>query len=370
MPIVDAVVACPVHDSFRVQAVAGMFDVPLAEKTSRQFSVELPSADQAWQVGMIVGESGSGKSTVAQAAYGNQLVRSFRWPREAALVDGFPSRLTAREVVRTLTSVGLSSPPTWCKPYHVLSTGEKFRADLARSIVRGQPVVAFDEYSSVVDRETARFGSLALRKGIERGQIGCQFVAVTCHQDVIPWLRPDWVLDMNRGELTWRCLRQPRLDLRIYAASRDAWPLFAPHHYLDGQLNPCARCFVGMLEDQPAALVAVLNHFHRKRFRISRLVTLPSFQGVGVGSAMLDGVAQLLADDGAELITISGSHPAIVAHANRSPQWQFSKLLKTGRKGSGMFQDQWKTSQGRAVATFRWIGSPESTFANRNHLPQ
>lgn len=357
MPIVDAVVDCPVHDSFRVQAVAGMFDVPVGERTSRQFAVEVPSLDQPWQVGAIVGESGSGKSTVARAAFGKQLVRTARWPKQAALVDGFPKRMTAREVVHALTSVGLSSPPIWCRPYHVLSTGEKFRADLARAIVGRRSVVAFDEYSSVVDRQTAKFGSLALRKGIDRGQIAGRFVAVTCHQDILPWLQPDWVLDMNRGELTWRCLRRPQLELRIHAASRDAWPLFAPHHYLDGQLNPCARCFVGTLDGQPAALVAVLNHFHVRRFRISRLVTLPTFQGVGIGSAMLDGVARWLAEQGAELITISGSHPAIVAHANRSNHWEFTQLLKTGRKPSGMFRQAWKTSAGRAVATFRWRGA-------------
>ena len=37
--------SCPVHDSFRVQQVAGMFDVPLAEKATERFQVELPDAD-------------------------------------------------------------------------------------------------------------------------------------------------------------------------------------------------------------------------------------------------------------------------------------------------------------------------------------
>lgn len=355
MPIVDAVVDCPVHDSFRVQAVAGMFDVPLEEKTSRRFSVELPALEEDWQVGVIVGESGSGKSTIAEAAYGSNLVRKFAWRREAALVDGFPKRLPARAIVRTLTAVGLSSPPAWCKPYHVLSTGEKFRADLARSVLSRRKVVAFDEYSSVVDRPTARFGSLALRKAFDRGHLAGKFVAVTCHRDVIRWLRPDWVADMSSGKLTRRCLRRPQLDFQIHAAGRDLWPVFAPHHYLDGALNPCARCFLGTVDGQPAALAAVLNHFHARRFRFSRLVTLPMFQGIGIGSAMLDGVAQLLTGDGAELVTISGSHPAILAHAQRSSKWEFTKLLKTGRKGSGMFRDQWKTSAGRAVATFRYM---------------
>lgn len=32
MPLVEAEVSCPVYDSFRVQQVAGMFDVPLGER--------------------------------------------------------------------------------------------------------------------------------------------------------------------------------------------------------------------------------------------------------------------------------------------------------------------------------------------------
>jgi hypothetical protein len=68
MPSLDVVVTCPVHDSFRVQQVAGMFDVPLAERATERFQVELPDASEDWQIGLIVGPSGSGKSTVARKA--------------------------------------------------------------------------------------------------------------------------------------------------------------------------------------------------------------------------------------------------------------------------------------------------------------
>ncbi len=65
MPTVDVVVECPIHDSFRVQQVAGMFDVPLTEKSRERFQVELPTREDEWQIGLIVGPSGSGKSTIA-----------------------------------------------------------------------------------------------------------------------------------------------------------------------------------------------------------------------------------------------------------------------------------------------------------------
>ena len=37
MPSVDIEVHCPVFDSFRVQQVGGMFDVPLAQRASQRF---------------------------------------------------------------------------------------------------------------------------------------------------------------------------------------------------------------------------------------------------------------------------------------------------------------------------------------------
>ena len=40
----------------------------------------------------------------------------------------------------------------------------------------------------MVDRNVARVVSAAVAKGIRAGQIGCRFVAVTCHYDVTEWL--------------------------------------------------------------------------------------------------------------------------------------------------------------------------------------
>ena len=43
MPRYNVKVSCPIHDSFRVQQVAGMFDVPLHAKATEQFGVHLPT---------------------------------------------------------------------------------------------------------------------------------------------------------------------------------------------------------------------------------------------------------------------------------------------------------------------------------------
>lgn len=119
MPRVDVVAECPVHDSFRVQQIAGMFDVALEEKCRQTFSVEVPALDENWQIGVIVGPSGSGKSTIAREAFGKWLYSSEKWPADAAVIDAF-GKLPTKQITGMLTAVGFSSPPSWVKPYRVL----------------------------------------------------------------------------------------------------------------------------------------------------------------------------------------------------------------------------------------------------------
>ena len=150
-------VSCDVPQSFHVDQVRGMFDLKVEKKASETFAVELPDASENWQIGVIVGPSGSGKSTVARNVYDKDFYESFRWEKGKAVVDHF-GKLSIKDVTQMLTAVGFSSPPSWVKPHHVLSGGERFRCDLARALLMGGDVVAFHEFTSVVDGTVAQIG--------------------------------------------------------------------------------------------------------------------------------------------------------------------------------------------------------------------
>src|SRR5690606_23963986 len=96
------------------------------------------------------------------------------------------------------------------------------------------PIVAFDEFTSVVDRQVAQFGSAAVARAVRSGRVPCRFVAVTCHYDVAEWLAPDWTLDMATGQADWRRLRRPDIRLEVVRCRARLWSLFARHHYLSG----------------------------------------------------------------------------------------------------------------------------------------
>jgi hypothetical protein len=146
-----------------------------------------------FNLGVIVGSSGSGKSQILKHHFFHEepLVE---WNSQKAIVSHFDNPEIALE---RLFASGLSSIPTLCKPYHVLSNGEKYRAHVARILGDG---CIIDEFTSVVNRETAKSLSVSLSKYIRRKNLR-NAVLSSCHRDILDWLEPDWVFDCDSNEI-------------------------------------------------------------------------------------------------------------------------------------------------------------------------
>jgi GNAT superfamily N-acetyltransferase len=398
---------CPIFNSFRVQQVAGMFDVPLATRSRVEFTIELPPLDEAWSIGAIVGPSGSGKSTVARRLFPQSCYEPGCWPHDRAVIDGFGDH-SLKLITSTLTAVGFSSPPAWIKPYHVLSNGERFRCDLARALLCAEqdvglektwpadakggggkvekhlntttsrtaefpppsaftlpPLVVFDEFTSVVDRTVAQVGSAAVAKAIRGGQLATRFVAVTCHYDVLPWLEPDWVLDMATGELDRRRLRRPPLLLEVVRCPQSWWQRFARHHYLSGSLARAATCYAALLRGEPVAFCATCGMYGQTgRKRVTRVVVLPDYQGLGIGMKLVEHVCEHERDQGYRC-NLTASHPAVIAHCRKSPQWRVVdvKSPRTASSPQVAHGLHVKTSAGRCVVSFEYAGAERRVAA-------
>ena len=120
------------ESSFRVKSIMGMFDLDSAHiKESFVGNIDLP---EEWSIGVIYGASGTGKSTIAKELFGNELITHFDYTHNS-VVDDMPKERSIKEITQAFSSVGFSSPPSWLKPYSVLSNGEKMRVDLARAIL-------------------------------------------------------------------------------------------------------------------------------------------------------------------------------------------------------------------------------------------
>jgi ABC-type dipeptide/oligopeptide/nickel transport system ATPase subunit len=91
---------------------------------------------------------------VLLSSFSFEYVRAFEYSHKCVF-DDFPEGLETGEITKSLCSVGFASPPDWLKSYDCLSQGEKMRVDIARALCLDKPVIVFDEFTSVVDREIA-----------------------------------------------------------------------------------------------------------------------------------------------------------------------------------------------------------------------
>jgi GNAT superfamily N-acetyltransferase len=110
----------------------------------------------------------------------------------------------------------------------------------------------------------------------------------------------------------------------------------------------------------PVAFCATLSLLGRKnRRRISRIVTLPDYQGIGIGMALAETVAEFNRREGFRL-NITASHPAVIAHCRHSPRWRAVGVKKTGSRNNERFVKNYRGSAGRAVVSFEYMGTEKN----------
>jgi hypothetical protein len=321
MPRGDVTLSSPLARTARVAQVESIFDVPPSDRSEVRLAYDLPIEARPWSVGLIVGPSGCGKSTIARELWPEH-GHPHEWG-DRTVIDAFPDDLPVREVAGLLSSVGLGTVPAWLRPYSALSTGERFRADCARSLAA--PFAVIDEYTSVVDRQVAQVASHAIQRTVRRR--GSQLVAVGCHYDVIEWLQPDWTYEPDSQTFAWRALRRhPPIEITIHPVKPSVWELFRPHHYLTGNLPSGVKWVAAFVGDQPVAClsdshVVTAARRHRDLRRFVRLVVLPEWQGLGIGPLLTNARAQQLHLEGHRVRGATAS-PVMRAWMDRSPRWR------------------------------------------------
>jgi energy-coupling factor transporter ATP-binding protein EcfA2 len=277
----------------------------------------------------ICGTSGSGKSTILKHIFGTTSI-SFS---DKPLYQNFSSE---QEAERLLIACGLRTIPAWRRPYSALSNGEKHRAYCAKSLDSG--IEYLDEFTSVVDRDTARSLAYAIQKHFRNSGMK-RLIIASCHRDILEWLNPDHVY--NTDSKMWEstglprgCLHRPKINLRIEAVDgKEVWEIFKKHHYLSGKFNPAANsfsAFIGIMQVGFCSILRFPNGNISNGWREHRTVVLPEFQGMGIGTVLCETVAQLVVDSGGRFFSKT-SHPAFGLHRECSKKWRATSKNKKDR---------------------------------------
>ena len=339
--------------TFRVNSIIGKFDLQ-SDEVVEQFkgNIDLPNE---WKIGLIVGKSGSGKTTIAKQLFEDFYITKFEYSSKSIL-DDMPKNSTVTEITNAFNSVGFSSPPSWLKPYSVLSNGQKMRVDLARAILENNEMFVFDEFTSVVDRNVAKIGSFAIQKAIRKSNK--KFIAVGCHYDVEDWLMPDWVF--NTDTMTFHSFEgqkknRPEIKFNIYEAkNKSIWKMFAKHHYLSHTHNNAARVFIATINDEIAGFLSVLHFPHPRAKNIKkvhRLVILPDYQGVGFGIKFLEEIGCIYKKEKYRYNIVTSS-PSLIYALKKSNKWITTRYGRTSSQSKGTTVGNMNTSKNRLTVSF------------------
>ena len=101
--------------------------------------------------------------------------------------------------------------------------------------------------------------------------------------------------------------------------------MFRQYHYLSGSLAFSARCYVAVYQDRPIAFIAVVHTRMKARYyRVTRLVVLPDYQGIGVGKRLLNFIAELYTSQTKIPFYILTSNPQLVRGNNN--RWKITRF--------------------------------------------
>src|SRR6266403_435739 len=169
-----------IESTIRTELLSSMFEVPTKTKLSVSLTGESEHdrGDRDYNIGLIVGPSGSGKTLLLNSVFGTPPILG--WSRKS-VIDDFPSVLSMEDISRVCQSVGFNTIPSWLRPYSVLSNGERFRVETARSLLDTRSPTCIDEFTSVVDRQVAQFACHAIQKYVRESNK--KLVCASCHYD-------------------------------------------------------------------------------------------------------------------------------------------------------------------------------------------
>lgn len=303
-----------------------------------------------FNIGVIVGASGSGKSTLLNS-FGS--CETVTWNDNKSICSHFQN---ADDAIKKLNASGLMSVPDYVKPFKVLSNGQKFRANLARSL-KSNAVI--DEFTSVVDRNVAKATSVAIKRYVSQSNIK-NVVFATVHRDILEFLQPDWVIDTDRGQwTTGRWLQRPELVIDVYFTNHSIWSYFSANHYLSNTLNKASHNYIAVWEKHLVGFISVMSYPSgtvKNSWREHRLVIHPDYQGLGFGPKLSETVAQHYLDNKKRYFAKT-SHPRLGGYRDNSNLWK--PTTKNHMKRKDATQDNKK---------LKWLINPDRWSYSHEYL--
>jgi GNAT superfamily N-acetyltransferase len=127
------------------------------------------------------------------------------------------------------------------------------------------------------------------------------------------------------------------------------WEIFRKYHYLNTDLNPACRQFVGVINGEIVCHTGVIpTPMQKNSRRLHRSVVLPDYQGIGIGMNFKNAVCDYIRHSGYDGIIWSVTTTPAQYHAQvKSPKW---KLVRYGRASRHVSSKLLRTDMRQRIA--------------------
>lgn len=111
--------------------------------------------------------------------------------------------------------------------------------------------------------------------------------------------------------------------MEIRSVHKSMWGMFSRYHYLTHTVSSSSKFYAGFINGEPVAIVAINkfpHHTAKDIYKIGRIVTLPHWQGYGIGNKLVEYVVENYYKEGR--VRITTTLPIMHNYYYNSPKWK------------------------------------------------
>jgi ABC-type ATPase with predicted acetyltransferase domain len=365
---VDFKLESEIFTNFRCQVAANSLDIDVKKKSIHHLKIDNIELPSKWNIGLIYGSSGSGKTTLAKHLFGSEIFNILIDENEP-IINQLSKELTYDECANLLNGIGLNSVPCWIRPVKTLSNGQRARAEAVLLMTQNKEYCFIDEWTSVVDRTVAKAMSVCISKFAKKNNK--KIILLSCHYDILEWLKPDWVIDCNKQKfelpksVDFFFSEREKLKFDIKEIGRESWRYFSKYHYLSDKLPGGSIYLYGLfLNDVQIGFQCFANYTpdrkgYKRIYHSNRTVIHPDYNGLGLGILLINETSKLLLQKRDCKIMAKFSSTPVFKAMIKQKQWRFlgeTRLMGKMKKGGNMDRKSGVRDCGVKSYNFEYIG--------------